>query len=116
MAACMDLVTLSAYSIALPFKCLAALKGLRGTWLDVFGRTAERRMERELIVEYEALIETLLEGLAPNNHATAIALASIPEKIRGFGHVKLASVTAAREKKSRLLEEFKHPVAPSVAA
>lgn len=98
------------------FKCLAALKGVRGTWLDIFGRTAERRMERALIGEYEALVETLLGGLTPRNHATAIALASLAEKIRGFGHVKLASVAVARENKSQLLEEFSNPVAPSVAA
>ena len=98
------------------FKCLAALKGLRGTWLDVFGYSAERRMERELIVEYEALLDIVIEGLTPSNHATALALASLPEKIRGFGHVKRASVDVSRERKLQLLNAFKHPVAPSIAA
>ncbi|MFT5175259.1 MAG: indolepyruvate ferredoxin oxidoreductase [Gammaproteobacteria bacterium] len=98
------------------FKCLAALKGLRGTWLDVFGYTAERRMERELIVEYEVLLDTLLDQITPSNHASALALASLPEKIRGFGHVKLASVEQAREQKSQLLDAFNNPIAPAVAA
>jgi indolepyruvate ferredoxin oxidoreductase len=98
------------------FKCLAVLKGLRGSWLDVFGYTAERRTERGLIVEYEALLDTLLDGLTPTNHATALALASLPEKIRGFGHVKQASIDVAREHKVQLLEDFNNPIAPAIAA
>jgi len=98
------------------FKYLAAFKGLRGTWFDVFGHTAERRMERELIGEYEATLDTLLASLTPTNHAAALELASLPEKIRGFGHVKRASVDVAREKKAQLLQAFNNPLVPSVAA
>ena len=78
---------------------LARLKRLRGTPLDLFGYTAERRAERQLIADYEALIDELLRGLTPDNHATAVELASIPERIRGFGQVKerlLAPRQAAR--------------------
>jgi len=74
---------------------LAHLRFLRGTALDPFGRTAERRTERALIGEYEALIDTLLGGLDQSRHELAVELAGLPEHIRGFGHVKerhLASV------------------------
>ena len=74
---------------------LARLRFLRGSALDPFGRTAERRTERALIGEYEALIDTLLAGLDQSRHELAVELAGLPEHIRGFGHVKerhLASV------------------------
>jgi len=67
---------------------LARLRFLRGTALDPFGRTAERRTERALIGEYEALIDTLLAGLDQPRHELAVELANLPEHIRGFGHVK----------------------------
>ena len=70
------------------FRLLAALKALRGTRFDVFGYTKDRRIERQLITDYEILIEEILANLSPDNHAIAVALASIPEKIRGYGHVK----------------------------
>jgi len=67
---------------------LAALKGLRGSWLDVFGKTAERRRERRLASLYPALIEALLPTLDAAQHAHILALARIAEDIRGFGHIK----------------------------
>ncbi|MFK5088495.1 DUF6537 domain-containing protein, partial [Klebsiella pneumoniae] len=70
------------------FRVLAKLKGLRGTAFDIFGYSAERRQERALIREYEGLIDELLGGLAQNNHSLAVGLASIPDDIRGYGHVK----------------------------
>ena len=88
------------------FKVLARLKFLRGTALDIFGRTAERRMERALIGEYEAAVETLLAGLTRDNHALAVEIASLPEAIRGYGHVKAKSVDAARKKRDELLARF----------
>ena len=88
------------------FKVLARLKGLRGTALDIFGRTAERRMERALIGEYESTVETLLAGLTRDNHALALEIASLPETIRGYGHVKAKSVEAARRKRDELLARF----------
>jgi len=78
------------------FRVLARLKFLRGGPLDVFGRTEERRMERQLIADYRASISRLLERLADADFVKALALASLPEQIRGFGHVKLASVERAR--------------------
>ncbi len=77
---------------------LARLKGLRGKAFDVFGHTADRRMERALIDEYRALIDALLPKLSADNLAVAVAIAAVPETIRGFGHVKLAAVDAARKR------------------
>ncbi|HXD45351.1 MAG TPA: indolepyruvate ferredoxin oxidoreductase family protein [Pseudolabrys sp.] len=89
------------------FRVLSKFKFLRGTALDPFGHSHERRTERQLIADYEALIETVLAGLSPANHATAVALASIPEKIRGFGPVKQRHLAAAKAEESALREQFK---------
>ncbi len=99
------------------FSTLAKLKGLRGTPFDLFGYTAERRTERRLIADYEALLDTLLSGLTRDSHATAVALASIPEKIRGYGHVKVRHLAAAKAEEADLLARFKAPPqAPAQAA
>jgi len=98
----------------LPFKVLAKLKFLRGTAYDVFGRTEERRMERALIADYEKTVETLLAGLTRENHALAVEIASLPETIRGFGHIKSKSVQAARTKQAELLQRYR--AAPVKAA
>lgn len=87
-------------------RALARLKRLRGTPLDVFGYTAERRMERALLREYEALIEALLPTLAASNVAQAAELARLPEKIRGFGHVKDRNVAAYREQLAALRSQL----------
>jgi indolepyruvate ferredoxin oxidoreductase len=84
-------------------KVLARLKGLRGGAFDVFGYTAERKMERALVGEYRQMVESLLPGLDAGNHASAIELANLPEQIRGFGHVKERNVEAFRSKKAELL-------------
>jgi indolepyruvate ferredoxin oxidoreductase len=89
------------------FRVLAKLRRLRGTPLDVFGRTAERRRERELIVEYEALVAEIVAKLAPHNHTLAVALARIPEEIRGYGHVKERHLAAAKKKEAELLASFR---------
>ncbi len=94
------------------FRLLASLKWLRGTVFDIFGYTEDRRMERRLIGEYERLIDEILHGLSLETHAIAVALASIPEKIRGFGHVKMRHVTAAKAEEQALLEHFRTPPAP----
>ena len=91
------------------FRLLAGLRGLRGGPLDLFGRTAERRMERQLITDYEARLGELMAALDGDNHAFAVEIAQIPEEIRGFGHVKERNVAAARRKEARLLEAFKAP-------
>ena len=98
------------------FERLARLKRLRGTWRDPFGYTAERRMERALIAEYERTVETVLAALTPENHDTAVALASLPQQIRGFGHVKRASVEKARAARDGLLEALRKPAAAPEAA
>ncbi|MEJ0095588.1 MAG: indolepyruvate ferredoxin oxidoreductase family protein [Methylocella sp.] len=94
------------------FKALARLRFLRGTPLDVFGYAKERRLERKLITDYEALLGEILDNLSPGNHALAVALAAIPEKIRGFGHVKLRSLEAAKAEEQALLEQFRHDGRP----
>ncbi len=78
------------------FKVLASLRRLRGTPLDVFGYTAERRMERRLIAEYEATLRELAASLSTANHALAVEIASLPAKIRGFGHVKRRNAASAK--------------------
>ncbi|MEO8629385.1 MAG: indolepyruvate ferredoxin oxidoreductase family protein [Betaproteobacteria bacterium] len=78
------------------FKVLARLKFLRGTALDVFGKTAERRMERQLIDDYRAAIDGALEHLSAESLRQAVELANLPEQIRGFGHIKDANVEKVR--------------------
>ena len=77
------------------FGMLARLKGLRGTALDPFGHTAERRAERALIAAYEADVAMILDVLAPANHRLAVALAELPQDIRGFGPIKMAAIEKA---------------------
>jgi indolepyruvate ferredoxin oxidoreductase len=98
------------------FPLLAKLKFLRGTAFDPFGRSAERIEERGLIAEYEAMIDELIGALSPANHAPAIALAALPQTIRGYGHVKAHSIAEATKRKTELLEAFRHPQAQSRAA
>ena len=93
------------------FKLLARLKGLRGTVFDVLGRTAERKMERALIVDYKASIESLLTSLTAENHATAVEIARTPEMIKGYGHVKARHVAAARLQWTGLAQRFAAPPA-----
>jgi indolepyruvate ferredoxin oxidoreductase len=90
------------------FKLLAKFKGLRGGAFDVFGYTEERKMERALIAEYRDMVGALVAQLNADNHATAVELAALPEKVRGFGHVKEAAVATFRTEKSRLLAQFSH--------
>jgi indolepyruvate ferredoxin oxidoreductase len=97
------------------FGVLAKLKGLRGTALDPFGRTAERRGERALIGEYRACIETLLAGLTPANRALAVEIARIPEEIRGYGHVKEQHLAKARPKWEALMGRWQVAVASGSA-
>ena len=91
---------------------LAKLKSLRGTALDIFGYSDERKMERRLIADYETLMDEVFAKLTPDNHALAVDLASIPEKIRGFGHVKEGHVKAAKACEADLLAAFRDPTLP----
>jgi indolepyruvate ferredoxin oxidoreductase len=95
------------------FGVLAKLRRVRGTALDVFARTAERKMERALIGEYEALVDELLGALAPHNLALAVELAEIPEHIRGYGYVKQRHIEAARVRQAELLAAFRAGSPPS---
>ncbi len=97
------------------FRVLAKLKGLRGTALDIFGRTEERRTERALIGEYRACVEELLQGLNADNHALALEIANLPEQIKGFGHVKERHLAAARSRWSGLMAQWRQPRTASVA-
>jgi indolepyruvate ferredoxin oxidoreductase len=89
------------------FRLLAKLKGLRGTALDIFGKTAERKMEQQLIVDYLETMHVVLDKLNSDTKETllpiALELANIPESIKGFGHVKEKNAAAARVKWDALL-------------
>ncbi|WP_282606647.1 indolepyruvate ferredoxin oxidoreductase family protein [Pelagibius sp. Alg239-R121] len=91
------------------FKLLARFKGLRGGKLDIFGYSEERKMERQLIADYERLIEELIAGLSHDTHALAVDLASVPEHIRGFGHIKEKHIAEAKERETALLQSFRNP-------
>ncbi|MBE7939405.1 indolepyruvate ferredoxin oxidoreductase family protein [Ramlibacter aquaticus] len=82
----------------LALRLLARFKGLRGSALDPFGHTEERRTERALIGEYMGRVERLLAGLDATGHAHALEVARVPEQIKGFGHVKARNLAAARER------------------
>ena len=98
------------------FRLLAKLRRLRGTALDVFGYTQERRMERQLIGEYEVTINELIGKLNSDNHALAAKIASIPEEIRGYGHVKERNLGIAKARQADLLAAFRSPEAVRTAA
>ncbi|HZB55165.1 MAG TPA: DUF6537 domain-containing protein, partial [Reyranella sp.] len=98
------------------FKLLAKFKFLRGTAFDPFGYTAERKVERALIGEYEALVGELLATLTATNHDLAVHLASVPDDIKGYGHVKDAHLAKARRKQGELLQQWRNQVAVRVAA
>ena len=98
------------------FRVLARLKGLRGGAFDVFGYTAERKMERQLIADYFRQIDELLAGLDNENHALAVDIASVPEHIRGYGHVKERFHADAMKRQDDLLKAWRSPTAGRDAA
>ena len=98
------------------FRLLAKFKFLRGTAFDPFGYTLERRRERALVREYEMMLEEVLARLSGENHHIAVALAAIPEKIRGFGHVKMRHLKAAKAEEAALLEQLRTGPAPLLKA
>jgi indolepyruvate ferredoxin oxidoreductase len=97
------------------FAVLARLKGLRGTALDPFGRSEERKTERALIGEYRASIDELLAGLNAASLPLATEIARMPEDIRGYGHVKARHLAAARDKCQRLLGQWRGGAARAAA-
>ncbi|MEP7097242.1 MAG: DUF6537 domain-containing protein, partial [Dokdonella sp.] len=98
------------------FRVLTKLRGLRGSALDVFGYTAERKMERQLIADYRNTLDQLLAGLNADNHALATEIASVPEQIRGYGHVKERHLAAAMKRQGELLAAWQNPRAAQAAA
>ena len=98
------------------FALLARFKRLRGTPLDPFGYTAERRMERRLISAYEALLDELATGLRSDNHGLAVELAGLPQRIRGFGHIKEANIRTIEPMRSELLMAFRSEPSKLAAA
>jgi len=89
------------------FRVFAKLKPLRGTPFDVFGMSAERKAERRLIGEYEATVAELLEHLDGENRKLAVEIASVPEHIRGYGHVKRRHLDEALKTQAALLAAFR---------
>ncbi|HXA70014.1 MAG TPA: indolepyruvate ferredoxin oxidoreductase family protein, partial [Stellaceae bacterium] len=97
------------------FKLLARLKGLRGTALDPFGYTVERKAERRLVGDYEAVVRALTGALTPENHALALEIAKLPLQIRGFGHVKLRNLARTKAREAELMAAFQNPVRAAAA-
>jgi indolepyruvate ferredoxin oxidoreductase len=89
------------------FGVLAKFKFLRGTALDPFGYSAERRTERRLIEDYRRTLDELAASLTPANRALAVSIAAIPEKFRGFGPVKEKHLAAAKAEEAALVARFR---------
>jgi indolepyruvate ferredoxin oxidoreductase len=86
---------------------LARLKRLRGTPFDLFGYHPERRTERQLLADYEAVLAELAAGLNADNHDLAVRIASIPEQIRGYSHVKDRTIATAKAEAENLLTAWR---------
>ena len=98
------------------FRVLAKGKKLRGTRWDLFGMTAERKLERQMILDYEAILGEIERRLSKDTHATAMALARLPEEIRGYGHIKHGNYDKAKRKEAALLAMLRDPKPARVAA
>jgi indolepyruvate ferredoxin oxidoreductase len=98
------------------FRLLARMKRLRGTAFDPFGRLADRRLERQLIEDYERLVDEIVTRLEPAKHATAVELASLPDTVRGFGHVKQRQLAVARVRETELLASLRSESIAPIAA
>ncbi len=98
------------------FGVLARMKALRGTAFDPFGYTQERREERRLVQDFEARMAEIARDLTPANHATAVGLAGLPQRIRGYGPVKAKNLAAVREEEAALLARFRSKDAPLATA
>lgn len=90
------------------FRLFSHMKMIRGTAFDVFGKTAERRMERSLIKNYQVILEEILENLTQENFSLALEITNIPDMIRGFGPVKEQNAKEAQERQNTLIEQFRH--------
>ncbi|MBL8220591.1 MAG: hypothetical protein JNL62_15260, partial [Bryobacterales bacterium] len=94
-----------------PLRILARLRFLRGTPLDIFGITAHRRLERSLIPWYRGLIEEALALLTPENESHAIAIASLPDQIRGYEGIKEANISRVRKVAEEKLSQMQSTIA-----
>jgi len=97
-------------------RLLARGRALRGSWLDVFGRTEERRMERALIEAYVQRVQSLLPALSAERLKAATDIAALPLAMRGFGHVKIANVALAKAREAELLHRFDPAAYPRPAS
>ncbi len=98
------------------FKLLARLKGLRGTAFDIFGYHEDRRLERQLIRDYERTVDELLLELDREHHALAVEIASLPRRMKGYGGIKRENVEKARRREAELLRAYRDREAPPHAA
>jgi indolepyruvate ferredoxin oxidoreductase len=98
------------------FKLLAKFKLLRGSAFDPFGYSRERKTERALIADYERMLTEVLAKLDAGNHHIAVGLAAMPEKIRGFGHVKMRHLQAAKAEEAALMQQFRAGPSPLLRA
>jgi indolepyruvate ferredoxin oxidoreductase len=99
-------IALGGWMLTTVMPVLARMKSLRGGPLDLFGNTAERRMERALIRQYEADLDRVLSGLTGETLPLAVRIASLPQSIRGYGHVKDASVVLSDKERTKLLAQW----------
>jgi len=97
-------------------RLLARGKRLRGTRWDPFGYASERKLERQMIADYERLLDDIAAHLTATTHATAVALAALPLDIKGFGHVKRRNYAAAKAREAQLLAELSDPQAARLKA
>jgi len=97
-------------------RVLAKLKGLRGTPFDFCGWSGERRMEQKLASDYETTMKEIAEGLTHDNHALAMQIANVPERIRGYGHVKERHLELALGERDALLETWRNPAKTTATA
>jgi indolepyruvate ferredoxin oxidoreductase len=91
------------------FRALVGMRRLRGTALDPFGRTEVRRTERALVAEYVAVVGRLAEVVDESNLSTVVAIASLPDVVRGYEEVKMANVDRYRARLDQLLTELGRP-------
>ena len=98
------------------FRLLAKGKVLRGSRWDVFGYAAERKLERQMITDYERLLDEVVARLDQGNHGIAVALAELPLDIKGFGHVKQQNYEAVKRREADLLNALLNPAPVRLAA
>jgi indolepyruvate ferredoxin oxidoreductase len=94
---------------------MTKFRHLRGGALDPFARSADRKLDRTLIADYERIVEEIIAGLETGNHEAAIELAALPEHIRGYGHIRERYVGNAKKREGVLLAAFRNKETPAEA-